>query len=433
MAQKIAYFVLITFIQTIGLSRAQGNWPHWRGENDNGIVQASTIPTAWSNTENIIWKTPLPHWSAATPIIWGDQIFIMSPSEGSNNIRSNPGGSTLLLISISKKDGKILWQKELDNRNQLHNKHNNASPSPVTDGKMVWTMTGTGIVTAFDMKGNMIWKRDIQQDYGPLGLNFGYASSPLLYSNRIIIQVLHGYRTDDPSYIISLDTQNGKIVWRQIRPTDAVSESPDAYTTPALLEYQGQTQIVISGGDCVTGHDPATGKEIWRATGTNPSKRTNYRVVSSPIIVDGIIYVPTRQRPLLALRAGGVGDITTSNLIWKWDSAGAPDVPSPLCDGKYFYMVDDGGRVTCIDAKKGTPIWGPISTSPGTVSASPILADNKIYILNEAAVTTVLSVGSEPKILAINKLDGSYTLSSPAVSESHLFIRTATHLYCIGK
>ena len=348
-------------------------------------------------------------------------------------MRGYPGGPKLLLISISKKSGKILWQKELDNRNQLYMKHNSSSPSPVTDGKMVWTVTGTGIVTSFDMKGNMIWRRDIQQDYGPFGLNWGYASSPLLYDGSLIIQVLHGYRTDDPSYIVSLDASNGKTRWRQERPTDAVRESPDAYTTPVLLENDGQIQIVISGGDCVTGHDPTTGKEIWRATGTNPTKQTNYRVVSSPIIVDGIIYVPTRQRPLLALRTGGVGDITTSHLIWKWDGAGAPDVPSPLCDGKYFYMVDDGGRVTCLDAKKGTRIWGPINTSPGTVSASPILVDDKIYILNEAAVTTVVSVESEPKILAINRLDGSYTLSSPAISGSQLFIRTGTYLYCIGK
>ncbi|MBN2029600.1 PQQ-binding-like beta-propeller repeat protein [bacterium] len=336
-------------------------------------------------------------------------------------------------MAISRKDGKTLWQRELDNRNQLYNKHNNATPSPVTDGNMIWTMTGTGIVTAFDMKGNVIWKRDIQQDYGPFGLNFGYGSSPLLYDGNLFIEVLQGYRTDDPSYIISLDGQNGKTLWRQERPTDALRESPDAYTTPALLNYNGETQIVISGGDYVTGHDPKTGKEIWRSAGTNPLKRTNYRVVSSPIIVDGIIYAPTRQRPLIALRAGGVGDITESHIIWKWDASGAPDVPSPVCDGTYFYMVDDAGRVTCLDAKKGTRIWGPESTIPGTVSASPVFADGKMYIVNEGGITTVISVEPEFKILAINQLDNSYTLASPAISGSQLFIRTATHLYCIGK
>ncbi len=434
MKQKIFYTIFILFFQLTVFSQTPINWPHWRGPNHNGVSEASNLPTTWSNTENIIWKTPLPHWSAATPIIWGDQIFIMSPEKSSNNIRSNPGGSKLFLISISKKDGKILWQKELDDRNQLYNKHNNATPSPVTDGKIVWSMTGTGIVTAFDMQGNQIWKRDLQKDYGLFGLNFGYGSSPLIYDGNLFIEVLQGYRTDDPSYIISLNGQNGKTLWRQERPTDALRESPDAYTTPALLDYNGKTQIVISGGDYVTGHDPRTGKEIWRSAGTNPLKRTNYRVVSSPIIVDGIIFAPTRQRPLLALRAGGgLGDVTTSHFIWKWEGSGTPDVPSPVCDGAYFYMVDDGGRVTCLDAKKGTLIWGPENTTPGTVSASPILVDDKIYILNESGITTIVSIDPKFKILSTNHLDGSYTLASPAISGSRIFIRTGTHLYCISE
>ncbi len=147
--------------------------------------------------------------------------------------------------------------------------------------------------------------------------------------------------------------------------------------------------------------------------------------------MDGIIYAPTRKKPLLALRAGGTGDITTSHLVWKWEGSGAPDVPSPLCDGKYFYMVDDRGLVTCLDAKKGTLIWGPEKTADGIVSASPILAGGKIYILNEKGVTTVVTAGPEFKILATNELDGTYTLASHAVSGSQLFIRTATHLYCI--
>ncbi len=433
MRQKTVHCILTAIILTASLIQAQDNWPHWRGPNHNGIVAASDLPTTWSSSENIIWKTPLPHWSAATPIIWDGQIFIISPSASSRNMRGYPGGAKIWLMSISRKDGKILWQSELDNRNQLYNKHNNATPSPVTDGKMVWTMTGTGIVTAFDMKGNRIWKRDIQQDYGPFGLNFGYGSSPLLVDGNLFIEVLHGFRTDDPSYILSLDGQSGKTLWHQERPTDALRESPDAYTTPALLNYNGEIQIVISGADYVTGHNPETGKEIWRSAGTNPLKRTNYRVVSSPIIVDGIIYAPTRQRPLTALLAGGVGDITESHIIWKWDAAGAPDVPSPVCDGTYFYMVDDAGRVTCLDAKKGTRIWGPESTIPGTVSASPVLADGKMYILNEGGITTVVTVEPEFKILAVNQLDNSYTLASPAISGSQLFIRTASYLYCIGR
>jgi outer membrane protein assembly factor BamB len=293
-------------------------------------------------------------------------------------------------------------------------------------------ITGSGVVKAFDMKGREIWKRDLQKDYGKFGLGFGYASSPLLHENSLVVQVLHGRRTDDPSYILSLDAVSGKTLWRQIRPTDAIAESPDAYTTPVLLKDNKAPRIIISGGDYVTGHDLKTGKEIWRAAGLNPRKRSNYRVVGTPVVKDGLIYAPTRRKPLLALRTGGTGDITTTHLVWKYEGNGAPDVPSPLCDGKYFYMVEDGGRITCLDAKKGTLVWGPERTARGIVSASPILAEGKIYILNEKGVTSVVAAGDKFKLLATNQLDGSYTLASPAVSGSSLFIRTGTHLYCIS-
>jgi outer membrane protein assembly factor BamB len=283
------------------------------------------------------------------------------------------------------------------------------------------------------MDGNSIWRKDLQADYGTFGHNFGYGSSPLLHDGSLIIEVLHGMRADGPSYIVSYEAGTGDVQWHQERPTDAVRESPDAYTTPVLLQHDGQTQIVISGADYVTGHDFETGREIWRASGTNPLKRSNYRVIPTPVISDGMIYVPTRQKPLLALKVGGTGDVTESHFVWKYDGPAGPDVPSPISDGKYFYMVDDRGLVTCLDAKTGALIWGPEATTEAIVSASPVLADGKLYIINEEGATSIVSVGEEFELLAVNELDGSYTLASPAVSGSQLFIRTSTHLYCIGE
>ena len=343
----------------------------------------------------------------------------------------HPGGQDLLLFCISKKNGEVLWRHKLDEGNKLHLKGNNTSPSPVTDGEHVWVVTGTGVVTALDMDGNQIWQQRLQEKYGPFGMNWGYASSPLLYDNKLILEVLHGMRTDDPSYIVAFDAQSGSELWRQERPTDAPREAPDAYTTPIAYEQDGETQIIISGADYVTGHDPETGREIWRAGGLNPRKAANYRIVASPIVVDNMIYAPTRIRPLLALRTGGEGDITESNLVWKWDSPGGPDVPTPVCDGNRFYMVDDKGLITSLDAKTGEVIWGPERTIRGTISSSPILADGKIYFTNEEAVTIVVDAGPEFKIISTNELDGSYTLSSPVPSGNQLFIRTSTHLYCI--
>lgn len=451
-------------------SEKEQNWPQWRGPDGNGISRATGLPTTWSLEKNIVWKTPLPSWSGSTPVIWGDRIFLTSPTasavkveepgvqpvsqerpaqppgqgqgrrrgfggggQGGFGGRRDPGGPALLLFCISKKDGSVLWQKELDQGNRTWNKHNATSPSPVTDGKHVWVVTGNGAVSAFTMEGKEVWKRHLQKEYGNFGLNWGYASSPLLYEGKLIIEVLHGNNTDDPSYIVAMEGLTGKEIWKQERPTDAVRESPDAYTTPAVLNVGGKTQIVISGGDYVTGHDPATGKEIWRAGGLNPQKSANYRVVGSPVIIDGMIYAPSRRRPLIALRAGGTGDVTESHTAWKWDDRGGPDVPTPVSDGKHFYMVDDSGMVTCLDAKTGKLVWGPERTAVGTVDASPVLADGKLYITNEGAVTTVLAAGPEFKVLATNELDGTYTLSSPAISGKQIFLRTASHLYCIGE
>jgi outer membrane protein assembly factor BamB len=456
------------FLSLFILVRLAGadDWPQWRGPEGNGISRAKNLPTTWSLEKNIVWKTPLPSWSGGTPVVWGDRIFVTSPTkptpgnaseqqtsqdrrslrsgqsaqrglrvvrQGGYGGRRDAGGSALLLLCIARKDGAVLWQRELDQGNRVWNKQNASSPSPVTDGKHVWVVTGTGSVTAFTMDGHEVWKRHLQQEYGKFGLNWGYASSPLLYGGNLIIEVLHGNNTTDPSYLVALNGLTGKEVWRRIRPTDALRESPDAYTTPALLTYGGKVQIVVSGGDYVTGHDPKNGQEIWRAGGLNPGRQPNYRIVASPVVADGMIYAPSRRRPLLALRAGGTGDVTKSHLAWKWDDRGGPDVPTPVCDGKYFFMVDDSGMVTCLDAKTGKLLWGPERAASGTVDSSPLLADGKLYITNESGVTTVLAAGPEFKVLATNRLDDSYTLSSLAVSGNQLFLRTSTHLYCIGE
>jgi outer membrane protein assembly factor BamB len=187
---------------------------------------------------------------------------------------------------------------------------------------------------------------------------------------------------------------------------------------------------VITGGDCVTGHDLGSGKELWRANGLNPENNPFYRIVASPVVYDDIIYAPTRVKPLLALRAGGRGDISSSHLLWS--TANGPDVPTPVTDGKYFYVVNDRGIVWCLDAKTGSEIYGPQRLKPGTYSSSPVLADGKIYVTNEEGLTSVIKAGAQFEVLSENPLN-DYCLSSPAISDGQIFIRTATNLYCIGK
>jgi outer membrane protein assembly factor BamB len=409
--------ILAVSVLSLSVVRAE-NWPQWRGPNLNGVSNEKNLPVKWSAEENVAWKVAMPGLSGSTPIIWRDRIFV-SVAEADN----------LALWCIARNNGEVVWKQPLGAGNVKMRKHNMSSPSPVTDGRAVYVITGTGILKAFDFAGKELWTRDIQKEYGAFGLNWGYASSPLLFDDSLFVQVLHGMKTDEPSYVMRIDKKNGKTLWKVDRPTNAIRESPDSYTPPALLRYGKTTEIVITGGDCVTGHDPANGKELWRANGLNPENNPFYRIVASPIVFNEIIYAPTRVKPLLALRAGGRGDITSSHVLWS--TVNGPDVPTPVTDGKYFYIVNDRGIVWALDAKTGAEVYGQQRLKPGTYSGSPVLADGRIYITDEDGLTTVIAAGPKFEVLAENPLN-EYCLSSPAISDGRIYIRTSGHLYAIG-
>jgi outer membrane protein assembly factor BamB len=402
----------------LAVSALAGDWPQWRGPTLDGVSTETNLPLKWDQKDNVTWRLAMPAWSGSTPIVWRDRIFL--------NVAE---GDQLQLWSVDRNKGAVLWKRPLSTGNVKLMKQNMSSPSPVTDGTTVWVMTGTGSLKAFDFTGKELWSRDIQKEYGAFGLQWGYASSPLLHGDSLYVQVLHGNNTDDPSYVMRINSKTGKTLWRVERPTDAIRESPDSYTTPMLLRNGANLELVISGGDAVTGHDLATGKELWRGTGFNPGKDPNYRVVASPVVHGDFVYVPTRVKPLQAFRAGGRGDITKSHLVFQFQNG--PDVPTPVTDGKYLYSVNDRGIVYCLDARTGAQIYGGQRLKPGTYSASPVLADGKIYVTNEEGLTSVFRAGPKFEILAENALN-DYCLSSPAISDGQIFLRTTGHLYCIG-
>jgi len=223
------------------------------------------------------------------------------------------------------------------------------------------------------------------------------------------------------------------IIDLQEKPTNYEKSSAEALGMKCInipmndAKYPAETSIATFLKEI---NDPANGKELWRANGLNPDNNPSYRIVASPIVFDDIIYAPTRIKPLLALKAGGRGDITSSHVLWS--TANGPDVPTPVTDGKYFYVVNDRGVMFCLDAKTGAEVYANQRIKPGTYSGSPVLADGKIYITNEDGLTTVVAAGPKFEVLAENPLN-DYVLSSPAISDGQLFIRTAQHLYAIGK
>lgn len=420
------------------------NWPHWRGPHlDGRSTTARNLPVSWSETENVVWRTRLPSWAAATPVVWEDTVFVTSaqegftPNKGAGMVDSAVGRlksafnttDQLLLLALRRQDGSIRWRKVIGEGNTFLNKQNMASPTPVTDGRHVWVMTGLGDLSCLDFEGNLVWKRNISDDYWAFGLAFGYASSPVLHDGRLYIQVLHGMKTDEPSYLVAVDAASGKTVWQVERPTDAISESPDSYSTPMLVETAGKTRLVVAGGDYLTGHDLDTGREVWRAGGLNPQKASNYRTIASALVVRDIVFAPSRVKPFIAFRADGSGDVSESHRLWSTQHG--PDVPTPVSDGERLFIVNDKGITLCLRVADGSEVWGRSRMELGTYSASPVIADGKIYATNEEGTTTVIEAGDEFKILATNKLN-DYTLASPAVSGEQIFIRTSNYLYCLA-
>ncbi len=442
------------------------NWPHWRGPAHSGVSDETGLPVSWGatceataapapppasaptgrgrgfgqegrpltplgctkfKTDNVAWSLPLPAYSGSTPIIWGDRIFL--------NVATATNTGELELWAVDRRGPSVLWKRRLADTNHMERKQNMSSPSPVTDGRSVWVMTGVGILKAFDFDGKELWARDIQKDYGRFGLNWGYASSPLLRGNALYVQVLHGMKTDDPSYILKIDAASGKTLWRVERPTPAVNESPDSYATPTWIEANGRAELIVTGGDVVSGHDPATGREYWRADVLNPERNRAYRIVASPTIVGDLIIAPTRNNPMVAMRPGGNGDVARSHVVWAF--AQGPDVPTPVSDGKLLYVVRDNGVVFALDVRTGATVYGPERLPSGTYSASPILADGKIYVTTEEeGRTTVFRAGPKFEMLATNSLLGDcspYCLSTVAVSDGQLFMRTSSFLWAIGQ
>jgi outer membrane protein assembly factor BamB len=398
---------------------AHADWPQWRGPQGFGVSPERNLPVSWAADRNVAWKTALPDRSGATPIVSGDRIFL--------NVAE---GESLSLWALDRRTGAVVWKRPLGGGNETKRKHNMSSPSPATDGAWVFVLTGTGVLKAFDFEGNEKWGRDLQGEYGPFGLNWGYGSSPLLFEDSLFVQVLHGMKTEDPSYLLRIDKKTGQNRWRVERPTPAIRESPDAYTTPVLARHGDALELVVTGGDVITGHDPQTGRELWRATGLNPDNDPWYRIVASPLVVGELVIAPTRVKPMLAVRSGGRGDVTRTHRVWSFDHG--PDVPTPVSDGAYLYVVGDKGIVWCLDVKTGQPVYGPERLRAGTYSASPVLADGKVYVTSEEGVTSVFKAGAKFELLAENVVDG-FTLSTLAVSGGQIFLRTAEYLYCIGE
>jgi outer membrane protein assembly factor BamB len=412
------------------------NWPQWRGPNFNGSSTEKNLPASFSKTENVVWTVDLPGPSAATPVIWEDHVFVSSGDERTK---------TLQAFCIDRKTGKVRWQNETGVVYQRDNNSNTASPSPATDGKLVVFFYGNGDLVAYDLAGKAIWSRNIEKDYGDFAFQWTFAASPLLYQGKLFMQVLQRNvpvhnrgKTGGESYLLALDPATGKTLWRQVRPSKAVAESLEAFTTPMPFEFQGRKEILIAGGDDLTGHDPETGKELWRWGTWNPTRIGHWRLVPSPAAGDGIILAcAPKKDPIYAIKAGGSGLLDDSAIAWKSDKGSdlSSDVPTPLFyKGDFFILGDSRNSISRVEPRTGKVKWTTPLTSRSKIESSPTGADGKIYFMHFSGEVVVVDSedGKILKTVAMGEPGDNKTRSSIPFAHGQLFIRTNTKLFCIG-
>jgi outer membrane protein assembly factor BamB len=429
-----------------------GNWANWRGPLHNGSSPEQGLPATFSKTENVKWSVDLPGSSAATPIIWGDRVFVTAADTKSGQ---------QCALALDRRTGKQLWRADISAFTTDGQYSNSCSPSPVTDGKVVVFFFGTGELAAFEVGGRKLWERNL----GPFAFQWTFSSSPLLHEGRLVMQILQrdvavrgrGQPTGNESYLLALDPLTGKDVWRSLRPSEAVAESREAFSTPLPLVHQGRAELVVIGGDCITGHDPANGRELWRWGTWNPTRIGHWRLVPSPTYGAGVLLAcAPKNAPVYAVRAGLNGTATHRQaLAWQShvqptedaaEAAPSPgerdftsDVPSPLFyEGKFYVLNGTKRKLLCINPADGAVIWSGDLGGRSVFQASPTAADGRIYVMNfDADVSVVQAGGAGFKLLHTANFkdagDDTRHRSSVAISQGNLYVRTGTKLYCLGK
>ena len=429
-----AIFFAAVILSSFGLQAE--NWPQWRGPNFNGSTMEKNLPTNWSSTENVIWKAPMPGMSGATPVVWEDHVFVSSPDAQKN----------LNLLCLNRADGKIRWQKQVAIGDKTIGRNNMASPSPVTDGKTVFILFGTGDLAAYDFSGKELWTRNLGKDFGKFAIMWLYGSSPLLYQDKLYVQVLqreplppdYAHAIDDKphreSYLLCLDPKTGKDLWRHIRKTEAKMESNESYASPIPFEGKNGTEIILVGGNCATGHNAETGEEIWRCDGLNAKDGPWMRIVPSAVTGAGMIFASApKQEPVFAIKSGGKGNITTTHVAWEFKEFPTDCVTPLFYQDNLFVLDGDKQMMTRLDPKTGKKIWQGNLGVREIFRGSPTGADGKIYCISERGTVVVLDAGKEFKILSTIPLNEEPCRASVAAAHGQLFLRTAQNLYCIGK
>lgn len=405
---------------------AQENWPQWRGPNLDNISESKGLPDVLDES-TLAWKVEMPGPAGASPVAWGDNIFVTSAD-----------GNELVLMCVTT-DGKLKWKKPLAGRDKkIRDRSNAASPSPLTDGKHVWVLS-IGTLQCFDTEGQLVWKKDLEEDYGKFQIQFGMTSTPILHDDRLYVQLIHGpmrKKGTSTGWIVALNAKDGKEIWKHKRETDAIAENKHAYTSPTIYKGSGTPYLITHGGDFVIGHSLKDGSEAWRCGGFNP-KGSSYnmylRMVASPVCTKDMIVVPSAKNgPVYALKPDLEGDVTEQQDAKIWEiKKGTPDVATPLIHDGMVYLARENGVIIGLDAKNGEKLFEERVLS-GKHRSSPVAGDGKIYLLGRKGEALVLKPGRELAIASESNLEEEIT-ASPAIAGDMVIVRSYKHLFAFKK
>jgi outer membrane protein assembly factor BamB len=439
---------LVTFASLLGSSasptdardaEARRYWPQWRGPMMNGVAPHAKPPVEWSESRNVRWKVPLPGKGSATPVVWGDRIYVLSAVPGEKRAAAPAapepaaqGGrprnlapdavQKFTVFALRRSDGTVLWERVVREELPHEGTHPTgtwASASAATDGELVFAHFGSRGLYALDGSGNVVWEKDLGDMAVKLG--FGEGSSPALGRDRLFVQWDH----EGDSFLVALDRKTGRELWRQKR------DERTSWATPLVVEHAGRAQVVTSATNRVRSYDAATGDVLWETPGMTQN------AIPTPVHADGLVILTSgfRGNALLAVKlAEAKGDLSASPAVaWRLDRD-TPYVPSPLLYGNELYFLKgNNGLLSCFDAKTGERLYGPerLEGVPN-VYASPLGADGRIYVAGREGATAVVQRGPTFKVLATNTLDDAFD-ASPVAVDSELYLRGQKFLYRISQ
>jgi outer membrane protein assembly factor BamB len=433
--KRTGYFLAIAVAASTLFSALAADWPQWRGPNFNGSTDEKGLPSEFSK-ESAVWSLNMTGPSASTPVVFGDKVFV-STADAQNK--------SLHAMCVDRKTGKVRWNHKTGDGINRDDRSNYSSPSPAVDKDRVIFFYGNGTLVAFDHAGKELWQRSITKDYGDFAFQWTFSSSPMLAHGKLYLQILqrntpvHGKgKQGAESFLLAMDPATGKELFRHVRPSEAAAESLEAFSTPIPFKHGNREELLVVGGDCITGHDPASGKELWRWGTWNPNRIGHWRLVPSPVAGGGVVLAcAPKGSPVYAVKAGLSGNLDDSAIAWKSEAREVTsDVSTPLfMDGDFFVLAEDKRHLSRVEPATGKVKWTIDLPGRKKYESSPTGADGKIYVMNFAGDVVVVDPkeGKVVNTIAMGEAGDDMTRSTIVAAHGQLFIRTNKKLFCIGK